>query len=80
VSKGNFEPQTMQCDNFYKTYCKTLASFNQDKSKNINEYRQSIKYANSNDKTTGLECSCINSPILNSGLDDTNFSEATIYW
>ena len=77
---GNFIPQTNSCDNFYKTYCKTLSSYNQDNKKDINEYRNLIKYSYINDKTTGLECSCINSPILNTFSNDSNFSESTIFW
>jgi membrane-associated HD superfamily phosphohydrolase len=51
------------CDNFYKTYCKTmrlLHDINDDKYlNNKNLYRDHILYG----ENTGLECGCLNSPL-----------------
>ena len=80
----NFIPQSPACDNFYKTYCKTLAGFNQDNIQNTsnddNNYNLLVKYSSYNNTTSGLECSCINSPFLNLNNDkDKIFSESTIF-
>ena len=79
IKKTNYTPQSPGCDNFYYTYCKTLAAFNQD---DVNEdnYNQDIKYADINAENTGKECSCINSPILNQqSFNPAIFTEDNIY-
>jgi len=59
----NDENYNDNCDNFYKTYCKTmrlLHDLNDNKySTNKNLYRDHILYG----EDTGLECGCLNSPL-----------------
>jgi len=55
---------TNNCDEFFKTYCKTNAGSNYN-SKFINnndELLRKIKYSDGNE---AMECSCLNSPLLN---------------
>ena len=79
IDNKKYEPKNQECDNFYKTYCKMLKSFNYDlnNSNDKENYNKNIKYSNNKDNTNGLECSCLNSPLYD--FNKTDIKENNIY-
>ena len=89
-----------KCDVFEKTYCKSLRAINNrmvyDEKEALlannanNQLTKAIKYNDSNDSSSGMDCSCINNPMLlfnlakvsttgNNDINSNSIDETNIY-